>query len=106
MVFSCAPLVHPLVIIDQIHVVYVALIEAKNYSPVGPDSHGPKIPSIAFERMQFESWQVHVSGSPCAVQNGENVFKFLHVFMFDSTAISIFKETLKSLMAEALDHGQ
>ena len=93
-------------IIDQIHVVCVALIEAKNYSPIGPDSHGPKAPSIAFERMKFESWQVHVSRSPCAVQNGENVFEFLHVFMFDPATISIFKETLKSLMAEALDHGK
>ena len=78
-------------IVDQIDIVSVILLKAKDDAPVRPDSNTPKVFKIAFEAMQSKAGQLHIFRLAGAIENGQDVFHFVDVICADRLSLSLFK---------------
>jgi hypothetical protein len=91
-------------VIDIVNVPGFAIGEAKDDSPVRANSHCPKPPEFAFERMQPESGQVHIRNIACGIKTREDVAQFFRVFRVHATRVIVFTQALQSFVAERSNH--
>jgi hypothetical protein len=67
------------VIINQIDVCGVLALELEYDPQVTRYGHRPLSFALAFQGMEPEAWQIHVSGFPAGVQKCEDLLKFSHL---------------------------
>jgi hypothetical protein len=89
------------VVIDIINILCIA-IEAKDHSSVCPNCHRPKTFHLAFQRMQPESRQVHVSNRRGSMKRCQNIPQLFGVFRVYAAWVALFKKPFQSLVADCL----
>lgn len=68
-----------LVIVDQIHIVGVALLEPKHDAPVTRHRYGPDPFKLALERVKPEAGKSHVANRRGLIETGKNTFDLVQV---------------------------
>jgi hypothetical protein len=91
-------------IVSQINIKCVAVLKAKNDPPVCTHNYRPNPLKVANERMEAETWTVHVFRFFCHIQEAENVLDLLDVLSVHAFAITVLEEALKAFVAKADDH--
>src|SRR5438132_4876533 len=76
-----------LVVVDEINVVSVAFLKAKDDAPICPDSHTPEPSELPFQAVQSKTRQVHVLRPAGAIQNGQDVFYFFELIRAEAFAL-------------------
>lgn len=91
-------------IVDQIDIIGIAIVEPKDYAPVGPDSHTPESLQFSFKWMQCKAGEAHVFRSLRPIQNSENVFDLLNVIGPDAFGSPVFKQAFQAFVLEGSNH--
>jgi hypothetical protein len=91
-------------IIGVIDVKNILAFKAQSHTPIRADSHGPVPLQLTFERMQFESRQVHVRDRAGRIKSNQDVSELHAVFGQYAARVIVIKKAIEPLVAEALDH--
>jgi hypothetical protein len=94
------------VVIDIIDIVGASLIESENDSPVCADGNGVKAFSLAFQRVELESRQIHVRDCSCRIQPRQNIPQLAGMFGIDAARIVVLVETPQPFVTNRPNHGQ
>jgi len=92
-----------LVVIDIVNVLRVA-VKAENHAPVGPYRNGPKPSVRAFEGMQPEPRQIHVSNGWGRVKRCQDIPQLANMFRVYAARVVLFKKPFQSLVADGPYH--
>src|ERR1035438_567174 len=90
-------------VIDIINLLCVA-VKAENHPPVGAYCNGPKALRRAFERMQPEPRQIHVSNGAGGVKRCQNIPQLADMFRVYAARVVLFKKLFQSLVANCPYH--
>ena len=66
-------------VIDKIHIVGLASLEAKNNPPVARDRYGPKVFEFTLEAVKLKARQRHVSNIGRLVQARQNALDLVYL---------------------------
>ena len=83
----------------------MAFIKSKGYSPIGSDGDCHEAPEFTLERMQVESWKIHIFYGTGCVQACQDIAKFGQVVLNNSSWIIVLIEPFQPLVTEGSDHS-
>ena len=84
----------------------MAIGKSKDNSPIGSNRDRHEALQSTFQRVQIESWKIHILHGPGCIQACEYVAQFRQMFRHNASGVVIFIKTFQPLMAERLNHKQ
>jgi hypothetical protein len=87
------------VVIDIVNVLR-SVVKTENDPPIGANGYCPESFPFALERMQPESWKIHVADSWGGVKRRQYVSQFANVFRVNSARVVVFKKSFQSFVAQ------
>ncbi len=78
--------------------------ELKSYAPIAIDPNRPPAPIGAFQRMQLESWNVHVPNDLGGLQGNQQHPQSFRVLGLDPAEAAGFVKSPQPLVAKRLNH--
>jgi hypothetical protein len=92
------------VIVNQVDIAGMAILKAKDDTPIRPNSDTPEVLKISFEPVEPETRKVHVFGAGHTAENSEDVHHLLDILGVNALRFTVFEETFQASVPEALDH--
>jgi hypothetical protein len=83
-------------IIDQIDVVSVVILEAKDSAPVAGHRHGPQPFELSLKRVKPKAGKDRISNLSGFVEAGHDPLDLVHARRRETAAIVVFAKTFKS----------
>lgn len=80
-------------------------LETKYHSPIARNADRPIAGTIAFQRVQPETRQIHVGWSRRLVKTGQDAFDLGDLFRRESSPLSFLVQGQDPLMLEVKDHN-
>jgi len=88
------------VVVQIINVECITVGEAKNHPPVCANRHGPTTFPLTFERMQPETWHIHIGRCAGRVETRENITQLNDVFSGHAARVVVFVKALQPFVAD------
>jgi hypothetical protein len=82
----------------------MAILKAKDDTPIRPNSDTPEAFKISFEPVEPEARKVHVFGAGHTAEHSEEVHDLLDILGANTPRFTVFEETFQAWVPEALDH--
>jgi hypothetical protein len=80
--------------------------KAENHPPVRANGHAVETLQFALQRVQTETWQVHVSDRPGCIEPRQNVAQLADMLGNNPTLIVVFMKAFQSLVAYRPDRPE
>ena len=87
-------------IVDIVHVQRVAFGKAKNNSPVGSNSNGPKAFQLTLQGVKAEAGQVHIRRRSGCIETRKNVAQLFRVLADYPARVVVFIQTSQAFVAD------
>lgn len=91
-------------VVDVIDVDGVAPFESKSHPPIARNAHREVAPEPPFQRVQSESWKVHVRRTTATVEHGQNVAQPLEMIGRNATRAATRVQRPQTAMPKRQDH--
>jgi hypothetical protein len=83
-----------------INILNVRAGKLKGHTPIAAYAYSPTPLPVAFQGVQFQSWQCHISWLDCNIEPTQDKTKPLGVLGFDSGSCTVHEKTFQSFMPE------